>query len=128
MAHLNLTATLIDRLQPGPSDVLYRDANISGFGLKVTALGAKSFFVEARIKGGGRTRRKVIGRYPRIGVDEARTQALNYLALFNAGQDPIAEARTVRQTTTSRRSSERWTTTWRRKGSSPVRKRGTAGS
>ncbi|MCZ6658194.1 MAG: integrase family protein, partial [Gammaproteobacteria bacterium] len=70
----------------------YRDVNLSGFGLKVTNKGTKSFFVEGRIKNADKTRRKVLGRYDgtKKSLETARAKALNTLANFAAGQDRVA--------------------------------------
>ena len=81
--YLSLTESQVERIKPpGEGEMFYRDAGVSGFGLKVTSSGIKSYFVEARVKGKGRTRRKVLGRYPTLPFDDARSQALVYLASF----------------------------------------------
>jgi len=50
---IKLTKSVIDRI-PIPTDknqVLYQDAILSGFALRVTKAGVKSFVINKRIKG-----------------------------------------------------------------------------
>lgn len=61
-----------------------RDANLIGFGLRLTA-GPKSFVVEARVK--GKTKRVTIGRADVLNVKKARAEALQLLQLMKSGME-----------------------------------------
>ena len=100
----SITRTQVDRIKTPRSGLLFvRDIDQPGFGVKVTVSGTKSFFVESRIRGKNRTRRKVIGRYPTDadeGIREhaivtAKSKALVYLSHFQQGNDPIGDGKVI---------------------------------
>ncbi len=62
------------------------DARVPGFGLRVSAGGAKTFILMYRA--GGRKRRLTLGRYPVLSLAEARQRALTALAGVGRGVDP----------------------------------------
>jgi integrase len=68
---------------------LLRDTELTGFLVRVTASGHKSFCLEKRIK--GRNVRKTIGRYPDISPERARRQAHIWLGLLAEGKNPFQE-------------------------------------
>jgi integrase len=63
----------------------YRDDNLSGFAVRVTAK-SKSFILEKRV--GGINRRITIGRCDEIDLDTAKTQAYIMLSEIAKGNDP----------------------------------------
>ena len=69
---------------------LWWDSELCGFGLRVTASGARCFFVEKRVQ--GRTRRVSLGRWPAVTVAAARKRARVHLGKVAAGEDPTAES------------------------------------
>ncbi len=71
------------------TQAFYRDSAIAGFGLRVTSAGAKSFIVEKRID--GRVKRKTLGRYGNLTVEQARKEAMKFLGKVASGGDPIRE-------------------------------------
>ena len=89
---MRLTKTVVDRIEPPASgQAFHRDDVLVGFGLRVTAGGAKSFVIEKRI--GGKVRRKTLGRYGALTVEQARREAQKFLGQVAQGVDPVAEAR-----------------------------------
>ena len=88
----DLTKTVVDSLTcpPGKKDILVFDGKLPGFGVRVTAQGAKIFLVQ--YGRGGRTRRVVIGKMGVGTPAEAGRKALAMIADIQGGGDPV-EAR-----------------------------------
>src|SRR5690606_32116442 len=81
---------------PAPVDkdqVLYRDTEVQGLGLRVTAAGAKSYIVSGRIRGTGQARRVTIGAFELITCEEARKRAQAIKLQMLDGIDPQIEKR-----------------------------------
>lgn len=62
------------------------DGKISGFGVRVSAAGTKTFILVYRHR--GRPRRLTLGRYPILSLADARTKATQALLTVNQGADP----------------------------------------
>ena len=88
---MRLTKTLLDHIEaPINSDqAFYRDAQLKGFALRVTANGIKSFVVEKLVN--GKVRRMTLGRYGELTVEQARREAQKLLGKIATGIDPQAE-------------------------------------
>lgn len=69
------------------------DADLPGFGVRVMASGAKSFFVRYRVGGGrgAQMRRLTIGRTETLTPEKARDAARSILARVRLGEDPAGE-------------------------------------
>ena len=93
MAKGRITKRAVDAAKPGEHDTYLWDADLSGFGLKVTPAGGKAYLVQYRLGGRkGRTRRVTIGRHGSPWTPEsARKEAKRLLGEVGAGRDP-AEA------------------------------------
>lgn len=91
--HARLTKSVVDRIGPpnGKQPEYYRDNQLVGFALRVTPAGAKSFIVETRIR--GKVRRKTLGRYGPMTVEQARKAAQKFLGEVAGGADPITDAK-----------------------------------
>ena len=86
----HLTKSLVEKTLPPRSGQLFlRDDEITGFALRVTSNGAKSFVWEGRID--GRTCRDTLGRFPDLRVLEARAKALEYKAKIAQGKNPVGQ-------------------------------------
>jgi len=70
------------------------DAEVPGFGVRITASGVTSFILDYRIA--GRQRRYTIGRYPEFTVAAARNEAGELRARIRDGHDPMEERRQSR--------------------------------
>ena len=89
---MKLSKTKVDNLStPTKGQVFYRDDILMGFAVRVTQSGVKSFVVEKRIN--RVVRRKTLGRYPELTVEQARKEAQKFLGKVATGIDPIAEKR-----------------------------------
>ena len=94
MPRIKLTKTAIDELPTPASDVVYWDASLPGFGVKITPKGRKVFIVLYRIGGAGSKLRKyTIGPYGRVTLHQARIAAQRVFAAKLDGRDPAAEKR-----------------------------------
>ena len=65
------------------------DAEIPGFGVRVTAAGVTSFILDYRVA--GRQRRYTIGRYPELSIAAARVKAGELRLRILEGHDPMEE-------------------------------------
>ena len=76
---------------PAPSSGNRRvyDTDVRGFGIRVTATGAKSFVLNYRVN--GRERRYTIGAHPDWSVAAARGEAKRLKREVNLGRDPMGE-------------------------------------
>lgn len=94
MPVIHLTKRSIDAIPPPPSgQILYRDANLPGFGLLVGTRG-RSFFVEKQVD--RRTVRITLGRYGPLTPEVARGRALKVMGEMAEGRDPSGERRAKR--------------------------------
>lgn len=110
MPRLKLTKKAIDSLEPpkptvtgAPTQVFYRDTDLTGFGLKVTNAGSKVYIVEARVQ--GRPKRITLGKHGALTAEQARKQVRALLGDIAQDKDPLADKRerraravTLRQT------------------------------
>jgi integrase len=91
MAH-HLTDSLVRGLDPrARGNRIVYDSAVPGFGIRVTAAGAKSFVINYRVKGSGRERRYTIGAFPSWSVSEARTEAKRLRRQIDGGGDPLGD-------------------------------------
>lgn len=100
-----ITKSLVEALKPSKDAVkgssqLVWDSELRGFGVSVGNQGTKSFVVQYR-NPAGQSRRKVIGRFGLMTVEEARRSARVMLGEVARGADPIEETRQVRGLTVS---------------------------
>src|SRR5215207_6214885 len=98
MPRVRLTKSSIDSLPVPNKDVVYWDAGLPGFGVKVTPAGRKAFIVMYRVAGAGsRLRKYTIGPYGRVTLAMARGQAQKIFAARLDGRDPAEEKRQSRR-------------------------------
>jgi len=88
---VKITKRNVDAVVPGERDLFLWDAEVKGFGLKVTPAGSKVYMLQYRM--GGRdtpTRRYTIGKHGSPWTpDEARDEAKRLLREVVAGRDPV---------------------------------------
>jgi hypothetical protein len=98
MPRVKLTKSAIDALPTPASDVVYWDAGLPGFGMKVTPKGRKVFVVLYRTGGAGSKLRKyTIGPYGRMTLHQARVGAQKVFAAKLEGRDPATEKREAKR-------------------------------
>lgn len=94
MSNERLTKTIVERAEPGERDYLVWCGKAQGFGCRVWPSGKKTFIAQYRVA--GRERKKTIGTYGVLTVEQARKEAEKYLALARTGQDLAGEERKAR--------------------------------
>ena len=95
---LKLTKRAVDALTSADKDRVVFDADLPGFGLKITPSGRKVFLVQYRFPPGraGSIRRYTIGTYGEgLTPDQARSIAVQVKGTLAAGLDPVVERETV---------------------------------
>ena len=84
----------VDALKASDRDAFLWDEELSGFGLKVTPKGVKSYLFQYRMGGRGTpTRRYTIGRHGPLTPDRARQIARDLAFKVHQGIDPVEEER-----------------------------------
>jgi hypothetical protein len=98
-----LTDGLIRKLSTDRHSIVIYDAPngsrsdfVSGFGVRCTHAGAKSFVLNYRTKD-GTERRYTIGRWPEWTLVAARDEAKELQAQIAKGRDPVREGKELRQ-------------------------------
>ncbi|QBY54438.1 tyrosine-type recombinase/integrase [Cupriavidus oxalaticus] len=88
MAKQNFTAARVDGFtcEAGKQQSIYWDAKTPGFGIRVTAAGAKAYIFESRLF--GKTIRVTIGDTRAWDLGKARAEAGHLKTLIDAGKDP----------------------------------------
>lgn len=88
----------VDGAQPEAARYVLWDADLKGFGLRVTPQGTKTYIARYRVGGGraGQLRQMVVGRHGPLTADEARGEAKAILAAAARGGDPQADRSKVR--------------------------------
>src|SRR5262245_26626525 len=96
-----LTDLTIKRLAPPAhgNKITYDDA-VAGFGVRVTANGARAFVLNYRRKLDGRERRITIGAFPAWSTAAARTEAARLRRAIDGGADPVGEQQAMRDAPT----------------------------
>ena len=92
MGPLIMTEKLTDRTvrtltPPAIGNRIHYDTEVAGFGIRITAAGAKSFVLNYRA--GGRERRITIGSFPDWTVQAAREEAKALKRRVDIGEDPM---------------------------------------
>jgi len=99
MPAAKLTSRTVAAAKPAATLFIIYDTELPGFGLRVMPSGFKSWIVEYRPKGSGRSagkRRLALGPATVMTAVQARRFAKDTLAGVRQGHDPIAERRTER--------------------------------
>ena len=94
MAKAKITKRAVDAMQAGQRDVFLWDTDLTGFGLKVSPAGGKTYIYQYRMARPGEAertapRRYTIGRHGALAPDQAREQAHKLAAMVATGTDPF---------------------------------------
>ena len=83
---IKITKTQAERQRPGDKDSFIRDSEVVGLCLLTTPKGRKSWYLEATIA--GKSRRRQLGGYPELTVEDARALAITIRAALIKGEHP----------------------------------------
>ena len=104
-----LTDSLVRKLPPpAKGNSITYDSDVAGFGIRVTAAGARSFVLNYRRKADGTERRATIGQWPAWSVSGAREEAKRLRREVDGGKDPLGEAQAMRDAPTVADLAERY--------------------
>jgi len=85
---------------PDTGNKVYYDDLVRGFGLRVTAAGARSFVLDYRRRSDRLQRRVTIGQFPDWSTAAAREEAKRLKRAIDGGADPVGEYREARAAAT----------------------------
>lgn len=93
MPKVSLNARFVESIRPEDARVDYWDSDTLGLCLRVTKNGVKTWSIRYRPGGGrtGRHQRFTIGRFPDLGLADARKRARRLFVEIADGLDPAAE-------------------------------------
>lgn len=96
---VTLTATKITGLQPAKKGQRYQvmDAQVPGFGVRVTDAGTATFIFRTRYPGSATAARRELGRVGVMTLTGAREKARAWRALIDQGIDPAVEEEKTRR-------------------------------
>src|SRR6185437_611350 len=85
---VKLTTTKIDSLKKRSARYEVLDTVVSGFGVRVSESGTRTFILKTRYPGSDNPTRRALGAYPVLDLAEAREKATKWLKLIKRGVDP----------------------------------------
>ena len=94
-----LTDRTLQALKPAKAGKRYdvMDADVRGFGVRVTDKGQRTFILIARYPGSTNPTRRAIGEYPTLTLEKAREKARAWHKLLAEGVDPRVEQLRVKE-------------------------------
>ena len=99
MPVVKLTKSEVDKLKPSSRAFIAFDTDLKGFGIRVMPTGTRTWIVEYRPRGGGRSvgkRRMTLGSAASVTPEQARQLAKRVLGQVAFGEDPAHERNTRR--------------------------------
>jgi integrase len=93
MAKASISKRVVDEAEPRAKPYFVWDERLSGFGLKVTPAGGKTYVYQYRVADPGKVRettpaRYTIGKHGNLTPDQARKRARELAAMVEGGKDP----------------------------------------
>lgn len=93
-----LTKSIVDNLEITGKDHIVWDSQLSGFGIRISPKGRKTFVVQYRHN--GKSKKVRLGKYGLVTVDQARKEAQTVLGALASGKNPsIAVQRHIKSPT-----------------------------
>ena len=76
--HRRITKKIIESIStPNTKELLLRDIDLKGFGVRISPSGTKTFFAEGNFNRSRQTKRRSLGRYPIVPLDTAKAKLEN---------------------------------------------------
>ena len=89
-AKIKLSRTVVEKLTPEQGkQLVFWDQDISGYGIRVSAGGSKTFFYQDRLH--GKVLKITIGKFGKVTAEQARKEAKKLQAQIELGTDPRQE-------------------------------------
>lgn len=88
---ITLTGRKVEALRPTEKAYRVPDLRCPGLAVRVAPSGVKTWDMVFRIRGTAQVRRKALGMFPLVGVDDARDRARELSRAAQVGRDLIAE-------------------------------------
>jgi hypothetical protein len=86
--HSLITKKVIETIHHSEGrELLLRDTELKGFGIRISPSGTKTFFAEGNFNRSRQTKRRSLGRYPVVTLDTARAKARELLCQWYIGMD-----------------------------------------
>src|SRR5262249_26690253 len=92
-----LTDRTVKSLKPARRRYDVMDTDVSGFGVRVTERGQRTFILIARYPGSPNPTRRALGKYPSFSLEKARERARHWRDLVRQGIDAKAEEERLRR-------------------------------
>ena len=84
--HKRITKKIIESISaPNTKELLLRDIDLKGFGVRISPSGTKTFFAEGNFNRSRQTKRRSLGRYPIVPLDTAKAKARELLYQWYIG-------------------------------------------
>ena len=99
MPNVKLTKRAVEAVEPGAKDIILWDAELKGFGCKITPKGKRVYFAYYRTRTSIQ-RRPTIGAHGAVTCEQARETARQWLAEAATGGDPSAHRKAKRDAPT----------------------------
>jgi integrase len=93
-----ITNTIVEQMPSGKRDVFIWDADLKGFGAKITPAGKRVYLIKYRMPGSQRTRKLKVGDHGTFMAPRARATAKELLAQVRLGVDPSKSRAASRET------------------------------
>ena len=97
MAKNHLTDRKLKSLRRKGTRYDVMDADVPGFGVRVSEIGQRTFILIARYPGSSNPTRRALGEYPALSLTKARERAREWRELIRKGVDPKAEEERLRR-------------------------------
>ena len=97
MAKNHLTDRKLKSLRRKGTRYDVMDADVPGFGVRVSEIGQRTFILIARYPGSSNPTRRALGEYPSLSLTKARERAREWRELIRRGIDPKAEEDRLRR-------------------------------
>jgi integrase len=99
-----LIKTTVEALPiPETGQTIYWDRDLTGFGLRISDRGTRTYFVQKRLPDGRQVKTKIGRHGGATTAEQARSRAKRLLGAIDAGNDPAAERRATRKAERERR-------------------------